>query len=725
LANLLKTLLLVVTAIVGLGAVAGIALYLFFDPNDFRDDISEGVLEATGRELLIEGDISLSVFPWIAIGIGHTELGNAEGFGSEPFLSFDDARVGVQLLPLLLKQEIAIDTVTLDGFLVNLSVAEDGTTNWDDLASGDGAAEPAASTTSGGTPPKLEIAGISINDANVAYNDAQSGSRYAVSALRIESGRIAPGQPFDLETEFDVTADPGEMAGHLSISGTITPGAGFQQIAIAGLNVSGDMNGILDDTMTFNFDARNIEIDAAAQRADLGEMDVSVLGISLSTDVEPFSYAGTPQPTMSMRVNEFSLKELLQTIGSEAPVTSDPNALQRISFAAKAAVGDTAIFLSEMQLKLDDTTMQGTLSLPMTADGALRFDLQADRINLDPYMAPASEADADTADAGDGNIEIPVDTIRALHAIGSIRLAEAMLSGMKFENMEMGINSAGGKLRLHPITADLFDGKYQGDVRIDASGNVPSIAVDENIIGVSLTPLAQSMFEQENISGTINGRFVLSGSGANLDAIQRDIDGNMSFELADGEWLGTDVWHQLRAARAAFRGEPQPAVREPVRTEFSAVSATGTVTDGVFSNNDLKVELPFMQLSGGGTVDFVAATVDYSLQARVLNKPELQGSATAEELSDLSRALIPLSVTGPLGSPSVRPDIQAMVRAEVERQVQEKTDELKDQVLDSLFGADEPAQEDGAENQEGEEPEDEQKSPEEEIKDALKNIFRQ
>jgi AsmA protein len=725
LAKLAKILLLLVVAVIGIGVVAGVALIVFFDPNDFRGEVSEAVKEATGRELVIEGDLSLSIFPWIAIDIGRTELGNAEGFADEPFLSFDNARLSVRLMPLLLQRQIAIDTASLDGFALNLAVAQNGVTNWDDLAS---AGQPAAAAPAGGSgssPINLDVQNIVLSHANVVYSDLQSNSRYTISDLTVETGRIVPGQPSDIAAEFSLEASPGDMGGHVSISATIEPGPGFQQIALSDLNVSGDIRGVVAQSMQFNFDARAMEVDTAGQRVTLGEMDLSALGISMSANVEPFSYAATPQPQMTLRVNEFSLKELLQTMGSEAPVTADPNALQRISFSAHAAVSESAIALSDMTLQLDDTTMTGKLSLPATADGALTFVLSADSINLDPYMAPASEEDIATTDTEEGDIEIPVETIRALNASGSIKLAEAYLSGLKFENMQLGINSAGGKLRLYPIAADLFDGKYAGDVRVDASGDVPSIAVNESVAGVSLTPLALSMFEQENIAGTINGNFVLSGSGANVAAIQQDLDGTMSFELLDGEWQGTDVWHQLRSARAAFRGETAPQVRTPVRTEFTSVTVSGNVNDGVFTSDDLLAELPFMQLTGNGSVDLTQATVDYSLLARVLDRPELQGSATADELADFSKAQIPLSVTGPLSAPSVRPDIESMVRQEVQRQVEEKTEDLKKQVLDSLFGGDEPAQEGGTENQDGEEPEDEQSSPEDEVKDALKKLFRQ
>jgi AsmA protein len=102
---LLRALLIIVASIIGLFIFASVALYLFFEPNDYRDEIAAGVKDATGRDLTIEGDLSLSIFPWLAIEIGQTELGNAEGFSDQPFMRFSEASLSVRMLPLILSQE--------------------------------------------------------------------------------------------------------------------------------------------------------------------------------------------------------------------------------------------------------------------------------------------------------------------------------------------------------------------------------------------------------------------------------------------------------------------------------------------------------------------------------------------------------------------------------------------------------------------------------------------
>jgi AsmA protein len=245
---------------------------------------------------------------------------------------------------------------------------------------------------------------------------------------------------------------------------------------------------------------------------------------------------------------------------------------------------------------------------------------------------------------------------------------------------------------LNPLAAELYDGTYKGDVRIDASQDIPSISVNERLKGVNLAALAKATFDQDNISGTINGKFALSGTGRNLAAIRQDLDGNMSIELIDGAWEGTDVWHQLRTARAMFRQEPAPEPDLPARTEFTSVSATGTVTDGIFENNDLLIKLPFLQLTGNGIVDLPAAQVNYSVEARVFDRPELMAGVSDAELADFAKTVVPVKITGPLASPSVRPDIEAVFRQQVEGAIEEKTEELKNRLFEQLLGGEEKEQ---------------------------------
>jgi len=60
---------------------AVVILPMVIDPNDYKAQIVDKVQQETGRTLSIDGDLKLSVFPWLGMEINGLGLSNAEGFG--------------------------------------------------------------------------------------------------------------------------------------------------------------------------------------------------------------------------------------------------------------------------------------------------------------------------------------------------------------------------------------------------------------------------------------------------------------------------------------------------------------------------------------------------------------------------------------------------------------------------------------------------------------------
>src|ERR1700721_605571 len=138
-------------AIIVLIAVALMAVWWLVNPNDYKGRIADSVKESTGRELMLKGDIKLSVFPWIALELGPASLGNPPGFGAEPFLAFNHAAVRVKLLPLLAKR-LEIARTETDGFDLRLRKNAQGTGNWEGFGKAKQPAPGAGDTMSGPLP---------------------------------------------------------------------------------------------------------------------------------------------------------------------------------------------------------------------------------------------------------------------------------------------------------------------------------------------------------------------------------------------------------------------------------------------------------------------------------------------------------------------------------------------------------------------------------------------
>jgi AsmA protein len=674
--RLFKVLLWVVGGFAALFVLAAVALYVFFDPNDFREEISNSVKNQTGRDLTIEGDISLDIFPWLAVEVGKTSLGNAPGFGNEPMASFERASFSVRLLPVILRQEVVVGTAAIEALRLNLNVNQSGVSNWEDLVppesndDTDLASEPGSG---------IDVNSIEIIDATISYADSESGETIAINELNLNIGRLKDdGSDVPITAVLQLDVQPTGLSGVLEFDTTLNFDAMTGQLRLKDVVLEGIIEGLAEIPTTISLRTDAVEVSTNESQVSLQTVDLTMLDMHVIADVEPFSYQDQITPRATIAVETFSPRSVMQLFGVQPPETVDPVALSRVTVDATLEVTPTSIELIDVAIKMDDTSFTGTLSVPTTSTGFYQFDLAGDSIEIARYMEPADETQS-SAGAATAPIEIPADLIKPLNARGKFTLGRVSFGNIVLENVNFGLNSSNGKMRIFPISSQLFGGSYNGDVRIDVSGSTPRLSLNEKIAGVDLAILAKAMFDQDNVTGEIDGSFSLAGTGKDIAAIQRDLSGNMSLELTDGTYAGTDVWYEIRRARALLKGEQPPEPVLPAKTEFSTVRVSGVVTDGIMRSDDLFAELPFMQLTGGGQVDIPAGTLDYRLSARILERPEFLRDATAEELDEFTEAVIPLKISGPLESPSVQPDLEKLLQQRVE-------DEIKDKLKDKLKG---------------------------------------
>src|SRR5690349_10810171 len=201
--RLLKILGITVGAIVVLFIVAGVAVSLLFDPNDYKDEITAAVQNATGRQLTLDGDLELAVFPTIRIAVGGATLSNAPGFGDQPMARIGSATLSLALLPLL-AQRIEVSQARLEGLELNLARNRAGANNWQDLGGGGKSQEPAPADGGASAPANLDIGidAIEIDNAHIVWNDAATGSRWELTDFGMTAEDFGLGERFPLHMDF-------------------------------------------------------------------------------------------------------------------------------------------------------------------------------------------------------------------------------------------------------------------------------------------------------------------------------------------------------------------------------------------------------------------------------------------------------------------------------------------------------------------------------------------
>ncbi len=196
--------------VVGIALIAGAAALLaWFDPNDYKDYVTRWAEARTGRHVAIGGKLELQVFPWLAVQTSGITIGNADGFGAEPFATAAHAAAEVRLLPLLEKR-IEVGTVRLDGVQLHLERDAAGRGNWEDFL-----AKPAVAQTPGSSAPgptgmaaapgwldAVNVAGVRISNSRIEWRDA-AGPHYVVDGLELSTGPIRAGLPIAVTAGFE------------------------------------------------------------------------------------------------------------------------------------------------------------------------------------------------------------------------------------------------------------------------------------------------------------------------------------------------------------------------------------------------------------------------------------------------------------------------------------------------------------------------------------------
>jgi len=255
----LKIVLLTLLGLLLLAVAAAVVLLLTFDPNRYKGEIAGAVKAKTGRQVSIDGDLRLTLFPWLGVKSGAVVLGNAPGFGDTPFARLEAVEVRVRIVPLL-RREVEMGKVVVRGLALNLARDGAGRTNWDDLVAaggegegkagkqeGEGAVQPPVSQSSPAATAlpvaALAIGGLEVVDASLVWDDRQAGQRAAVDHLNLQSGPVRLGAPIHLTLSGDGEVSRPELTGHLEGEVTVTPDLDHQRFQLKGIHLTGRVVG--------------------------------------------------------------------------------------------------------------------------------------------------------------------------------------------------------------------------------------------------------------------------------------------------------------------------------------------------------------------------------------------------------------------------------------------------------------------------------------------------
>ncbi|MFL6662021.1 MAG: AsmA family protein [Rhizobacter sp.] len=324
-----------------------------------------------------------------------------------------------------------------------------------------------------------------------------------------------------------------------------------------------------------------------------------------------------------------------------------------------------------------------------------------DALDLNRLLGPPQAAAAPGKPAA-GSADTPVD-LAALRAVdGQLSLRAGNLAYRQYRVSDVALDAAleGGMLRVTQLQGRAWGGQLNATAFADARAS--RIAMKGAATGVNVNQLVKDVAARDWIDG--NGRVTLDvdTAGRSVAELKSRLKGSAALQVRDGAIKGINLGKVLRQAKSLL-GKQDTAVKgdQAEKTDFSELSATFQIADGVARNRDLDLKGPFVRASGEGAIDIGHGRFDYLLRASVVSSGKGQDAA---DLGALKGVTVPVRLVGPFDAPDWKIEWSAVAASVV-------TESLKDKVAEKL-GIKTPA---GAASG---------TSPKDVLRDKLKGLFK-
>ena len=604
-----KTFIKVFTGLVVL-LVITVAVFLYtFDANRYKAEIISLAESASGRTISIDGDMDISLYPWIGIEINDVSVGNTDGFSNQVFAAVGQFDVRIKIMPLL-KKRLEIDRVVLHRLELDFEQNAAGENNWTDIVT---------RTTGDDAQSGFELAGIAIGaidlaDSRISWNNTETGKQFKLSKLSMSTQALSKGQALPLEMKAFVESNQPKWMAAVHAKTTLNFDENETVIDANGLKLNA--KALLPDSdlgklnIVMLADGR---IDLQKQSAKLSKAKIGALGLVMAGNFDVENLFGVPQIQGAFKLKPFDMRKLAQKLEFGMPQLANENSLGKVALEASLKTDFSSIRIDNITAAVDESRLQGFMQIKAADRPVMHFELKADQLNLDNYLL-----------AGDEHAPLPLGLIRKIDFEGVLDVETAMLAGVELTELHVAASSDNGIFVASPITTRLIEGEVKAMLRLD-SGDVPALLFTADVAQVdadsSINPMLAGMIGERapTLQGRVDANIDLSASGASMSALKSSASGLVKVDMGKAVLRGVDFKYVSQAVVVDYAERNDFRVSRTFNdemvadseTEFNSLSATFKLSNGKLINKDLAMASELVNVNGAGMIDVHNATLDY------------------------------------------------------------------------------------------------------------------
>lgn len=486
----------------------------------------------------------------------------------------------------------------------------------------------------------LKLAGSTLAIDRFGYDPQRK--TIAIEDLRLRLRGSQAGQPLELELDWhalDVKANAltgSALAGKFTRGGPLPVAASFKSGAPSG-----------------SFEAVRIPAFEATLRSDSAAHKLSgTLRANLRLDPQRRALA-LDALDLRASVGESGLKPIAITFGGKA--NASPQA------AGWALAGE----LNGQRVQLDGSAdLSGATPL-------VKAQARFDALDLNAFLPTAAAA---ASAAGKPAADAPVDLSGLRSVNGSFGLRAGTLAVRQYRIADARLDAVldAGMLRVNHLQGKVWGGSVEGSAFADARAS--RIALKATASGVNVNALLREVAGKDLLEGTGRVTLDVDSAGRSTQELKSRLRGSAALQLRDGAVKGINLAQRLRQARAALTQRADHALKasSTEKTDFSELSATFQIADGVARSKDLDLKSPFLRLSGEGAADVGKGRIDYLLRATVTDTTKGQDGA---DLAALRGLTVPVRLTGPFEAIDWQIQWSGVAAALVRNQLEDKLKE--------------------------------------------------
>ena len=334
------------------------------------------------------------------------------------------------------------------------------------------------------------------------------------------------------------------------------------------------------------------------------------------------------------------------------------------------------------KLQLDEIKGSGQLAVNYAKQAVIKLDLQLDEVDTASYSSENSTEQAGTT-AQQSQAEPDLSALRQFDLDLKLAVKTLKVAGLHTENLQLALTNKAGLVQIQNASADLYQGKVLAKATLDARKTPVSYSFNKQLSGLALRPLLTDGADIDLLSGT--AKLSIEGKGHSLlpEQIKKNLLATGSFEVTDGSLYGVNIAQMIRNAKATLKNEAQTGDNSEQKTDFSSLTGSFNLTDGLLTNPDLKMAAPLLRLAGKGSANLINEELDYQLSTALVNTSKGQGGKEKDELAGIE---IPLKISGTMQKPKYALDTKALVEGQLKDKVESGKEKLKNKLLEKLGG---------------------------------------